>query len=248
VNKLSLRIAFLLLGFIGVALLVQGVGLQLPKALRVAGTERILQAPGMASTKSCAPSPSSGGAGIQCSYVMQNLTLNDPVTGLVVTNTIPDPSAPPAAECPGTVPSVDPNVPCFLLDPNTGLPTATQVTTLAPMGTIDPVTGIHLDMCGGLIDEAAPACDTSNCDFTDRVGGTGLVMGLSASTSAGGFVQVLACTPTPTVTGPPPTSTPTKTPTNTPTPTPRVPRPPCPNSPCDEHRPPIPPIPTHRPR
>ncbi len=213
---------------------------------RVAGTERILQPHGIGATKSCAPSTASGGAAIQCSYTIQNLTPDDPVTGLTVTNTIPDPIAPPS-ECTGTVPSVDPNVPCFLLDPVTGLPTATQVTTLAPMGTIDPGTGIHLDTCGGIIDEAAPSCETSDCHFTDRVFGTGVVIGASASASSGGVVQVLACTPTPTVTGTPPTSTPTNTPTNTPTPTPRIARPPCPNSPCEEHRPPLPPIPTRRP-
>ncbi len=211
-----------------------------------AGTERILQA-GIGSTKSCSPSPASAGAAIQCGYTIHNNTPDDPVTGLAVTNTIPDPLAPPSGECHGTVPSVTPNVPCFLLDPITGFPTATQVTTLQPEGTVDPVTGIHLDTCGGIIDETAPACDTSNCDFTDRVSCTGVVRGLSASASTGGFVQVLACTPTPTVTGTPPTSTPTNTPTNTPTPTPQIARPPCPNSPCEEHRPPLPPIPTRRP-
>src|SRR6266498_729763 len=39
---------------------------------RGAGTERILQFVGMASTKSCAPSPASGGAAIQCSYTILN--------------------------------------------------------------------------------------------------------------------------------------------------------------------------------
>ena len=51
---------------------------------RVPGTERILLPRGMGSTKTCVPSPATGGAAIQCSYTMQNLDPTDPVTGLVV--------------------------------------------------------------------------------------------------------------------------------------------------------------------
>src|SRR5262249_6053093 len=142
----------------------------------------------MGSSKSCTPNPSSGGTAIQCSYTMQNLDLFGPVTGFIVTNTIPDPFAPPSSECAGTVPSVTPNVPCFLLDPITGLPTATQVTTLEPAGTIDPGTGIHLDTCGGILNETAPACQTGNCNFTDRVSGTGVDGVAIASASTGGVV------------------------------------------------------------
>jgi len=171
----------------------------------------------MGSTKNCLPNPASGGASIQCSYTMNNLDPTDPVTGLSVTNTIPDPLAVVTNECAGTVPGVTPDIPCFLLDPITGLPTGTQVTTLAPLGTIDPVTGIHTDTCGGVINETAPGCETSNCDFTDRVSGTGVDTGVNVSASTGGVVVVLACTPTPTNT---PTNTPTDTPTNTPTGTP----------------------------
>jgi hypothetical protein len=85
------------------------------------------------------------------------------------------------------------------------------------MGTIDPVTGIHTDTCGGVINETAPGCETSNCNFTDRVSGAGVDTGVNVSASTGGIVEVLACTPTPTDT---PTNTPTDTPTNTPTDTP----------------------------
>jgi hypothetical protein len=198
---------------------------------RIAGTKR---AGDMLSTKNCLPSPATAGAAIQCSYTMQNLDLANPVTGFTVSNTIPDPLASPADECAGTVPSVTLNIPCFLLDPITGLPTTTQVNTLQPEGTIDPVTGIHTDTCGGILNETAPPCQTGNCNFTDRVDGTGVM----ASGSSGGVVQVLACTPT---------LTPTPTPTATPTPTPRIARPPCPNPSCEEHRPPLPPIPTRRP-
>jgi hypothetical protein len=111
------------------------------------------------------------------------------------------------------------------------------VTTLAPSGTIDSGTGIHTDTCGGIINETAPPCQTGNCNFTDRVSGTGVVTGLDVSASTGGVVQVLDCPPTP-------TNTPQIA---TPTPTPQIARPPCPNSSCEEHRPPLPPIPTRRP-
>src|SRR6266536_182521 len=165
---------------------------------RVAGREGILLPRGMGSTKSCVPNPASAGASVQCSFTMQNLDPESPVTQLTVANTIPDPLAPPAAECTTTVPSVTPNIPCFLLDPVTGLPTATQVTTLAPLGTIDPQTGIHTDTCGGIMNETAPPCGSVDCNFSDRVFGSGTDTGVVVNSSTGGFVVVLACTPTPT--------------------------------------------------
>ena len=86
---------------------------------------------------------------------------------------------------------------------------AASVTTLAPLGTIDPGSGIHTDTCGGIINETAPACQSGNCDFTDRVSGAGVDTGVNVSASTGGLVQVLACTPTP-------TNTPIPSPTHSP--------------------------------
>jgi hypothetical protein len=72
------------------------------------------------------------------------------------------------------------------------------------------------DTCYGNINETAPACITGNCNFTDRVAGSGTDLGIVVTASTAGIVAILACTPTPTNT--PVNNTPTNTPTTVPTP------------------------------
>jgi hypothetical protein len=108
------------------------------------------------------PAPVPPGTVFECTFVIQNLDPNNNVISLSVTDTVPFPGGSPFP------------VPCFLLDPNSGLPTGSPVTTLAPSGTIDPASGIHTDTCGGTISQTAPDCGGTDLLFFDRVDFTGV--------------------------------------------------------------------------
>ncbi len=148
-------------------------------------------APGIGLTKACpGPAPVPPGTIFECTFTVQDLG-PDFVINLAVTDTVPCPD-PPTCTGGSTFP-----VPCFLLDPNSGLPTAIAVTTLAPSGTIDPATGIHTDTCGGPISQTAPACGATDVFFMDRVEATGVDLhdGTPIPTSAavGNGVLISAC-------------------------------------------------------
>ena len=142
---------------------------------------------GAAITKFCpGPAPVPPGSVFQCTFTIQNLDEANNVINLAVTDTVP---------FPGGIPFP---VPCFLLDPNSGLPTGSPVTTLAPLGTVDPATGIHTDTCGGAISQTAPACGGTDFLFGDRVAFAGVDVNgggtpVPVSGAVGNSVLIAAC-------------------------------------------------------
>src|SRR5262245_52622199 len=133
------------------------------------------QVRGLGSTKTCPPTVT-GGSTFQCTFTMQNLDAANSVTGLTVSNRIPDPISILGNECTGETTGTTP-VPC-LQPPNTGVP----VTVLGPAGS-------PTDTCGNTINETAPPCSgAGNCNMTDRVTGVGDDTGVSVSANTGGFV------------------------------------------------------------
>lgn len=136
------------------------ISLMILTAQNVAQAQSIF---GAAITKACpGPAPVPPGTVFQCTFVIQNQDINNNVIDLLVTDTVPFPGGSPFS------------VACFLLDPTSGLPTGSPVTTLAPLGTIDPATGIHTDTCGGTVSQTAPACGATDLLFSDRVDFTGV--------------------------------------------------------------------------
>src|SRR6266508_5963412 len=89
-------------------------------SLMILSTQNVAQAqfpPGIGLTKACpGPAPVPPGTVFQCTFTVQDLG-PDSVINLAVTNTVPCPDPP---TCTGGVSQL---IACFLLDPNSGLPT-----------------------------------------------------------------------------------------------------------------------------